>query len=266
MIKNLRLMMTMMLLAVIGSALAQEKTSVELKFDTDGYMTYVTENAIDWTKTLEKDDGIHGYKVVNFSLESGVSLVEFGKDNVATVPIKDKTYHESAIPAGTPIIIMGKTGVHSLVISDAKDIQAPAGNLLRASTGKETTTDKEILYVLQRKDKNGSGLENYSFFRLRANRYIPVGKAFLSSTDMNLEGDESSLTGDAIFPPIFGVKVIGQEGGDSAVGDDAGIIDGINVVPQVANGENVFYSVSGVRVDNPSKGIYIVNGKKVMLK
>ena len=54
---------------------------------------------------------------------------------------------------------------------------------------------------------------------------------------------------------------------EDMVSEDAGLVDGINEV----NGgnrmnDNEYYSISGVKVSNPSKGIYILNGKKVIVK
>ena len=54
---------------------------------------------------------------------------------------------------------------------------------------------------------------------------------------------------------------------EDMVSEDAGLVDGINEM----NGgnrmnDNEYYSISGVKVSNPSKGIYILNGKKVIVK
>jgi hypothetical protein len=39
---------------------------------------------------------------------------------------------------------------------------------------------------------------------------------------------------------------------------------GINTVKATADGDNVIYNLQGIRVNNASKGIYIINGKKVI--
>ena len=50
--------------------------------------------------------------------------------------------------------------------------------------------------------------------------------------------------------------------------DDVTISDasGINIVKLGKNGEAVWYNMSGQRVDNPGKGVFIQNGKKVVVK
>ena len=42
--------------------------------------------------------------------------------------------------------------------------------------------------------------------------------------------------------------------------------DGISSVKTTANNDNIYYNMSGQRVAQPTKGLYIVNGKKVVLK
>ena len=48
--------------------------------------------------------------------------------------------------------------------------------------------------------------------------------------------------------------------------DFAGDATAIEAVPEVAEGTKVFYNLAGQRVANPTKGIYIVNGQKVLVK
>ena len=55
-----------------------------------------------------------------------------------------------------------------------------------------------------------------------------------------------------------------NENNESLVSEDAGIVDGIEEVE--TNDEYVFYNLNGVRVYRPTKGVYILNGKKVIVK
>ena len=48
--------------------------------------------------------------------------------------------------------------------------------------------------------------------------------------------------------------------------DFAGDATAIEAVPEAAEGAKVFYNLAGQRVANPTKGIYIVNGQKVLVK
>ena len=40
----------------------------------------------------------------------------------------------------------------------------------------------------------------------------------------------------------------------------------INVAEKLSNTEKVIYNLNGQRILNPSKGLYIVNGKKIVMK
>ena len=45
-----------------------------------------------------------------------------------------------------------------------------------------------------------------------------------------------------------------------------GDADGISTIEQNANGRMDFYNLQGMQVAHPTKGIYIVNGKKVIIR
>lgn len=242
----------------------------EVQLNTDGYITYVTKNAIDWVKTLARNsqDGVdvHGYKVVDFGLDNGVSIVEYGVENLPSVTSTDKMYQEPIIPAGTPIIIQGKQGANYMVVADDENVAAPAGNLLLASDGNATTTDDVKLFVLQKIDKNGSGIENYAFYKLTKGRTIPEGKAYLSSDNVTLPDPDTPGFDPNNVRTANPIRVLVQTNNDPLVSDDAGIIDGIGTVAQDSEDGQVIYNLNGVRVNNPSKGIYVKNGKKVIIK
>lgn len=103
---------------------------------------------------------------------------------------------------------------------------------------KKTTTIGDVTkynYILQ------SGESGIVFNRATVDgAYMPAGKAYLSTT---VDAVESRM-------------MVSIEGDTT----------GINTV----NGEglkvNGYYNLNGQRVDNPQKGLYIVNGKKVMVK
>ena len=242
----------------------------EVQLNTDGYITYVTKNAIDWVKTLARNsqDGVdvHGYKVVDFGLDNGVSIVEYGVENLPSVTSTDKMYQEPIIPAGTPIIIQGKQGANYMVVADDENVAAPAGNLLLASDGNATTTDDVKLFVLQKINQNGSGIENYAFYKLTKGRTIPEGKAYLSSDNVTLPDPDTPGFDPNKVRTSNPIRVLVQTNNDPLVSDDAGIIDGIGTVAQDSEDGQVIYNVNGVSVNNPSKGIYVKNGKKVIIK
>jgi hypothetical protein len=111
----------------------------------------------------------------------------------------------------------------------AVSASAIANNDLQVSDG--NVTGDGTIYVLANGD-NGVG-----FYRLANGEKVPAGKAYLKITNNNA-------------PEFLGF------GGDAT---------GINEVKAVeAKGE--FFNLAGQRVAKPAKGLYIANGKKVIVK
>lgn len=134
------------------------------------------------------------------------------------------------VPANTPVVLYkagaGGTAINVPVIASA---DAPAGtNDLHVSTG----TDVENMYVLSKK----SGTVGF---------YKWAGTSALSAGKVYLQASSSSA-------PDF----LGFDGGTTAV-------EGVKAV-SVESGE--YFNLAGQRVAQPTKGLYIVNGKKVVVK
>lgn len=252
--------------AVTGTEPEQESyEAVNMK--TDGYVTYVVQNDIDWVKTLAKNttaDGnninIHGYKVVEFSQNTAV-FVEFGCNNASTTI--DKWYSEPIIPAETPIILKGTEGDNNLVIAKTDDvIRKPEGNLLKPSYGDVTAAEGQHLLVFQKEPEwtASDPYNHYAFYKLKTGRTIPNRKAYLNGTDVQEEVSVQSSN------PVNGIYLLEDLGKDSTLGTD-GIadLDG-RTVPAIDLNAPI-YDLSGRRVNGQlHKGIYIVNGRKVIIK
>ena len=215
----------------------------EVVFAKAGYKSYVTENAIDWaaTRTRNNDNvDVHGYKVTEFSSTS-VVLVELS--DITTV-------------ANTPVILKGKKGVNLLVI--ASDEGSPIDNLLKRGY-ERNVSEKDYMYVLQKSTNwdEADPYKNYKFYRLNPTRWDQIGdrQAYLVLPESERDGQASTAT-----------MVIIHATDEEPLSEDAGVLDGINSIERndVLNGE--FYTISGQRVTAPKKGLYIVNGKKVLVK
>ena len=277
--------------AVTGT---QEETvnyeTVNMK--TDGYITYVVKNDIDWDATMKMNNDVYGYKVIQFTeaTNGGTTvLVELGNDEemavdetkleeALTTEQKKPLWSEKIIPAGTPIILKGKAGDNLLVIAKSDDvIPSVKGNLLKPSFGDVQGSSAQTLYVLQKSPEwvATNPYENYMFYKLANGRTIPERKAYLNGTDAsdkiiyyltnNPGADQPGPGGPGGAKANF--VILAHAEAEDMVSEDAGLVDGINEV----NGgnrmnDNEYYSISGVKVSNPSKGIYILNGKKVIVK
>lgn len=232
---------------------------------TDGYVTYVVKNDIDWVKTLsnnnsdsDKPRNIHGYKVVEFTKETAV-FVEFGVGNNDGAP-NDKTYHEEMIPAETPIILKGTAGENPLVIAKHDDvISKPKGNLLKPSYNDVTATAGQVLLVFQKEAAwtAEDPYNNYAFFKLAAGRTIPDRKAYLNGADVS----ETLTMSSSPLNSIYLLEDLGK--------DFTGITEHERNVPAWDPNTPV-YDLRGVRMskglDRLPKGIYIMGGRKIVIK
>ena len=212
-----------------------------------GYCSYVTNNAIDVKATLENNSlsgselkDIHLYKVVEFDNKT-VVLSELGRN-------QDNVDSEDIIPQGTPVIIKYSSGTNEMVICNEQNIPEVQNNLLRASDGTIYGTDSPLLFVLQ-KCKNDE--TNYAFYRLRTGRQIPAGKAYLSSDDMSPSITISANAAKGIFYFV----------------DEEWDVNGLDSLKE-EKCESYCYGYDATRIRNlgNKKGLYIINGKKYLMK
>lgn len=144
----------------------------------------------------------------------------------------DMTQMTGSVPANTPLLLEGSTTVVPALVSSSTDVSA---NLLKAGTGADVAAEEgKTKYVLS---ANGGVA---TFLKINGTAAtVPTGKAYLEFTGsvpasyLNL--DNSGATG----------------------------IETLNMIS--ADGSEV-YNLSGQRVAQPTKGLYIVNGKKVIIK
>ena len=219
------------------------KTLEKVILNTDGYKSYVTRNAIDWGRTTSLQKNVHGYMVTEFT-KSSVTMVELGASYVTS--------------AETPLIIQGKAGKNSLVISNETGADYSDSNLLKRGY-ERNENESDYMYVLQKTPqwKAETTYYQYKFYRLNPTRWDQIGdrQAYLVLPESERDGQASTAT-----------MVIIHATDEEPLSEDAGVLDGINSIERndVLNGE--FYTISGQRVTAPKKGLYIVNGKKVLVK
>ena len=135
------------------------------------------------------------------------------------------------VPSGTPLLLKGE-GAKTAISLDAAPA-APATNLLSVSNG--SFAAGEYPYVLA-KDGEGACFKYWT------------GTAATLNGRVVLLLDESIATA-----PVFTLDTNETTG-----------INAVNGSEFKVNGE--YYNLAGQRVANPTKGLYIVNGKKVIIK
>ena len=167
---------------------------------------------------------------INFAGTTGVKAYKVsavGDDNVTLTEI-------AAAPANTPVILKANTGTYGLEL--AASAGTVTGNLLNVSDGTATTDASNTVYALASKGESPV----VGFYKVKAGVKVPAGKCYISVAA------SSNPARDFL-----------------GFGDETTAITNVNENQNV--NENVF-DLSGRRVAQPTKGLYIVNGKKVIIK
>ena len=170
------------------------------------------------------------------------AALDFSKSAVKAYIVTDhydytliKTQMTGTVPANTPLLLNAAAGIHNIPVV-ASSSTSVEGNKLVAGTGVSVVDvgDVKERYVLV---ANGTTAVFRRIGSTSAN--VPVGKAYLE------------------FDGEMDARVL------YIVPGEATGIDGIETAKAA---EGVCYNIAGQRVAQPTKGLYIVNGKKVMVK
>ena len=204
----------------------------QVKIGPNGYTSYYLEN-----ENFEVPAGCTAYIIKNVTQQGST---RFGKTTDVAIAAG------SVIPKQTGFILKGTAGstvTYRANLTGVTEVDV-TGNLLVG-----TATEQEI---------SGAGYKYYLFGK------GAVGQGFYYQTGRN---------GESIKLPAHraGLK-LSASGPDFAPAkelifnfDDA-TTTGVNTVqPAVEKKNDVIYDLQGRRVTNPSRGIYIVNGKKVVI-
>lgn len=148
------------------------------------------------------------------------------------------------IPAGTAVLVKGEAGAHAYNLA-AGDEQAVAGNLLRGAANDVNTEGDGCLFYMLSYDANHQNLGFYWAAKDGAAFTSKAGKAYLA------------------LPQAASAGVTGYALDGTPVGIDQATTD--------AQAPAVIYTVDGRLVQQTDvkdlpKGLYIVNGKKVIIK
>ncbi len=136
------------------------------------------------------------------------------------------------VPANTGVIIEAAKNNYKVPVIESAESIASVNDLL-VSNGTVTGNSSTIYALGKKGDKVG-------FMRVKTDVTIPSGKAYL------------------VIPTAGARDFIGFADDD---------VTGVNVVKgQMEDERSEYFNLAGQRVAQPTKGLYIVNGKKVILK
>ena len=134
------------------------------------------------------------------------------------------------VPANTPVILHQTSGTTITLTETATSISAPGSNLLQVSTASQ---DLGTVYRLGYKSTYGVGFYTYT------TNSAPAGIIYLSSVSTARDYLEFTFDDD-----VTSVESIMRE----------------------TRTNNQYFNLAGQRVAQPTKGLYIVNGKKYVIK
>jgi hypothetical protein len=100
----------------------------------------------------------------------------------------------------------------------------------------------------------------------KAYLHFPATEGFPGAESVGIQEDHGTDTNAAALAKQFGFTTFNEDGEEfNCMPEDLGITTDIKQVENVGH-NNIFYNLQGLKVENPSKGIYIRNGKKYVIK
>ena len=199
----------------------------EVTVSDAGYATIVLTAAADLSKTAL----LAGDEEVKVFRVTGTDEI----DNITHAMLTTDGVTEA--PEGEAVVLMAPAGTYRLW--RLHNNPAPlAGNLLKASDG-SIAGDKSTIYGLAR--KNG----NVGFYLVNMDVIVPAGKAYLQLSEPTPGGAKQYLA--------FAEMMLSEP-------------TGITQTETEHQQSDVYYSLTGVATKHPRKGIYIRNGKKVIIR
>lgn len=171
---------------------------------------------------------------VEFAENGAIEAYKASVDEANSVVNLTRTYQ---VAAGEGVLIHAKDGGAATEnVNIIAPIEKDASNAFVGTLEGLTVDDSNFgtVYFF------GNGSSGLGFYKAKNGGTLAAGKAYLS---LPAASEAKS------FRIAFG--------GDTT---------GINEVVATAKADGAYYTLSGVRVENPTKGLYIQNGKKVIIK
>ncbi len=205
-------------------------------------------------------------EIVTYQTSFDAVAVTIGEDGIATFSSSKHLdfagtgvtpYYASAVTKGTVTltsttttwawqgyILKGSANTYTVPVTAEANAFYPSTNYLKqmANGGDVVaSTESKFHYIFA---KMNQGDANIGFYKLTANHTLGAKKAYLET-----ETDIAPTSGNARVALIF----------------DDDTTTGIADMNHTMN-DGIYYNMNGMRVERPSKGLYIRNGKKIIVK
>ena len=184
-----------------------------------------------------------------------------------------KRIKEGVIPANTGVLINANPGTYTLCVTDRETDEDLSGNWLKGVTEETRTVDIE--YNNKFVDANADGKDDnnnvpyYSIFTAKRGVDTNIGFFYKSAHNWNTGKNDTSSTvaANKAFIRVLDANLTpaAKERGIVIVFDETTGIENVeDAAPSKADG--IYYNLNGQRVAAPTRGIYIKDGKKVLVK
>ena len=209
-----------------------DKIVEELKIGTTGYTTYYLEN-----ENFQVPTGCTAYIITGITKSSNPALPDQAQVTAFTAG--------KIIPKQTGFILQGAANSTVVYQANVAGTEESVTNnlLIGTATEREFSSAGDKYYVL------ANGDEGIGFYK----------QGTRNGASIKLAAHRAGLRLPEAIAPAKGFTIDFESARKEA--ETTGIRD---VRPTVQSHENVIYDLQGRRVMNPGRGIYIVNGKKVV--
>lgn len=169
--------------------------------------------------------------------------------NATTSAVELQALEGNVIPAYTAVIVKAEEGIYTFGYTENEATDIVTGNLLKGSTS--------VIY----KEADAG----YSYYILGVkNDETALYKASMNYSDKN--GSETAVEGQGTFFKVSANNIYF----DWENAEGASMLrlthDGMGIENPVTGTQgSVIYDLTGRRIEHPAKGIYIINGKKVVI-
>ena len=220
-----------------------------IKVSAAGQVPYYNSKSLDFS-SLDAQ-GVKAYTATGYDYNSGTIWLTRVKQ----------------VPAKTGILIMAPEGEYPVPTASISSVYA---NMFRGTlegttiqTHEEIDGKDYINYYLS------SGASGVGFYRVTKEEGVTIGANRCYLPILNKDAAAGTRSANSDLDQIAfeeADEVIGIQLQRGIGGDDEGTTSIKDLPPALSEGEGTWYTLQGQRVAKPGKGLYIHNGKKVVIK
>lgn len=217
-----------------------------------------------------KNATITAVDLLTYASSYDAVAVTIGEDKIATFSCGKKLnfsgtgvtpYYASAVASGTVtltsttttwdnqgFIVKGNEGTYTIPVTDNATYQNTDYLKAQVNSGTVTASTTDMYHYIFAKKKKGDA--NIGFYKLTADHTLGAKKAYLETTgDITPTAESRGITLDFGDGTTAILDVFQDETHQNTLREDG-----------------KYYTLQGTCVERPTKGLYILNGKKVLVK